>query len=223
MPTDIRALIFDLDGVITDTVELHVRSWAQLAADVGLTLPADYRDLVRGVSRRESLRRLLNGQAIDETTAQEWMRLKNMYYLAFIAFLTPRDILPGVTCLLDEADAAGVKKAVASSSMNAQFVLKKLELFDRFDAIADGAMIPRTKPEADLFVWAAGRLGVLPVEAIVFEDAEDGVRAARAAGFHVVGLGTANVAAAHIHLPDLSDAHLADICKALGVSVGEQR
>lgn len=215
MPADIRALIFDLDGVITNTVELHSRSWAELAAEVGLELPPNYHDLVRGVSRRESLNRLLNGRQIDEETAQEWMRRKNMHYLAYIAFLTPNDILPGVVALLDEIDAAGLKKGLASSSMNAQFVLRKLDLFDRFTAIADPTKIPRTKPEPDLFMWTAGALGVSPNEAIVVEDAEDGVRAALAAGFRVVGLGEANVHGAHVRLPSLENARLAKILSAL--------
>ena len=215
MPPDIRALIFDLDGVITNTVELHSRSWAQLAHDVGLDLPPNYHNLVRGVSRRESLNRILDKREIDEETAQEWMRRKNMYYLAHISFLTPKDILPGVVQLLDDIDAAGLKKGVASSSMNAQFVLRKLELYDRFTAIADPTKVPRTKPEPDLFMWTAGALGVSPNEAMVIEDAEDGVRAALAAGFRVVGLGDANVQGAHLRLPSLENARLDAMLAAL--------
>jgi beta-phosphoglucomutase len=211
MSIALRALIFDLDGVITDTVELHYRAWAQLADEIGLVIPPDFRDKLRGVSRRETLRRLLDGQPVEEAQAQEWMRRKNMHYLAYIAHLTPANILPGVLPLLDAAQEAGIRLAVASSSMNAKFVLRQLGLFDRMDAIADATMIPRTKPEPDLFVWAAGRLGVLPGESIVFEDAEDGVRAARAGGFHVVGLGTADVSAAHLVLPGLDGVTLEDI------------
>lgn len=211
----LRAIIFDLDGVITDTVELHLRAWEQLARDVGLPMPVNFRDSLRGVSRRESLKRLLNGYAVDEETAQEWMLRKNMHYLALIAFLTPDAILPGVVDLLDQADAAGLKKAVASSSMNAKFVLRKLGLFDRMDAISDTSMIPRAKPEPDLFMWAAGRLGVLPSEAIVFEDAADGVQAARAGGFWVVGLGDMLLEKAHVRYPDLSGVSLNEVLKAV--------
>ncbi len=211
MPIALSALIFDLDGVITDTVELHYRAWAQLADEIGLVIPSDFRDKLRGVSRRETLRRLLDGQPVEEALAQEWMRRKNMHYLAYIAHLTPADILPGVLPLLDTAQDAGIRIAVASSSMNAKFVLRQIGLFDRMDAIVDATMIPRTKPEPDLFVWAAGRLGVLPSEAIVFEDAEDGVQAARAGGFYVVGLGTANVHAAHLVLPGLQGITLEEI------------
>ncbi|MBK8026703.1 MAG: beta-phosphoglucomutase [Chloroflexi bacterium] len=211
MSQHIRALIFDLDGVITDTVELHYRAWLQLAGETGLPVPEGFRDMLRGVSRRETLKRLLNGRDIDEETAQEWMRRKNMHYLAFIAFLTPAAILPGVASLLDDADRQGIKMAVASSSMNAQFVLRKLELFDRMDTIADTTMIRRAKPEPDLFIWAAGRLGVLPHETIVFEDAVDGVQAARAGGFWVVGLGDASLEGAHVRYPDLSEVTLESI------------
>lgn len=96
MSQHIRALIFDLDGVITDTVELHYRAWLQLAGETGLPVPEGFRDMLRGVSRRETLKRLLNGRDIDRETAQEWMRRKNMHYLAFIAFLTPAAILPSM-------------------------------------------------------------------------------------------------------------------------------
>ncbi len=199
----IQALIFDMDGVITDTVDRHFQSWKQLAHEVGLEITPEHRDQFRGVSREESLHRLLNGLVISPETKQDWMRRKNMHYLAYIASLTPADILPGVVDLLDEADAKGIKKAVASSSRNVHIVLQKLELIHRFDSIVDANMIRRTKPEPDLFVWAAGSLGVTPDTALVFEDAQDGVEAALVGGFHVIGLGSARVEKAHVALPSL--------------------
>lgn len=205
----IEALIFDLDGVITDTVDLHYRAWEQLANEIGIPMPDDFRDRSRGVSRRETLSRLLNGRSIDEAQAQEYMRRKNMVYLALVAFLNPNDILPGVLDLMNEAQANGLKLAVASSSMNAKYVLRQLGLFDRMDAIADATMTLRTKPAPDLFMWAAGRLGVQPNQAVVFEDAEDGVRAGLDGGFRVVGLGAAKIHAAYLVLPGLEGVTLA--------------
>lgn len=215
MPLDIQALIFDMDGVITDTVELHFKAWQQLAAEIGIEITESHRDLFRGVSREESLRRLLNGREVNAEQAHDWMRRKNMHYLAYVAYLTPNDILPGVVDLLDEADERSIKKAIASSSRNVPIVLRKLGLYERFDAIADATMIARTKPEPDLFMWAAGRLGVPPSHAVVFEDAEDGVAAALAGGFPVVGLGPARVQRAHFTLPTLEGVTLDLLAEAL--------
>ena len=108
MPLDIRAFIFDLDGVITDTAEFHFRSWERLAHEEGLSFTRQDNEALRGVSRRESLNRLLKGKPIDEATALAWMTRKNGYYLAYLEEITPADVLSGVSALLDEARAAGI-------------------------------------------------------------------------------------------------------------------
>ncbi len=100
---DIRGLIFDLDGVITDTAEYHYRSWQRLADEEGIPFTREDGEALRGVSRRESLTRLLKGRAIDEATAQDWMRRKNAYFASDLSRLTPDAVLPGVRTLLEEA------------------------------------------------------------------------------------------------------------------------
>lgn len=215
----IKALIFDMDGVITDTAERHYRSWKRLADEEGLPFTRADNEALRGVTRRESLRRLLKGKAIDEDTAQAWMTRKNAYFHQLLEDMTPADRLPGLTRLLDEAQERGIKTGVASASRNVYPVLTRLDLVDRFHAIGDATTVENPKPAPDVFLWVADQLGVTPAETIVFEDSEDGVNAALAEGFNVVGLGTAPVHRAHLVLPDLADAHLDDLANRLNIAV----
>jgi len=208
---NIKALIFDLDGVITDTAEYHYQSWKRLAEEEGIAFTREDNDQLRGVSRRESLNRMLNGRPIDESTAQDWMTRKNRYYLEFLQHLTPDDCLPGVAEFLDSAQSIGLKMGIGSASRNAHAVLERLQLAERFDVIGDGHSVVNTKPAPDLFTWVAGGLEARVVETAVFEDAEAGIEAALNAGFWTVGIGTADVTAAHLVLPNGLD----------GVSVAE--
>ncbi len=215
MTLDIRAFLFDLDGVITDTAEYHFLSWKRLADEIGIPFTREDNEALRGVSRRQSLDLVLKGRPVDEARAQEWMERKQNYYLEYLETIKPDDVLPGVRALLDDAHAAGIKIAVASASRNARPVLEKLNLLDTFDAIGDGYSVINTKPAPDLFLWTAGRLDVSPLQAVVFEDAEAGVDAALAGGFWTVGLGSANVSRAHIRLNSLEGITARDIVDKL--------
>lgn len=200
---DIRGLIFDLDGVITDTAEFHYLSWKRLTEEQGIPFTrADNEDL-RGVSRRESLNRILKGTPISEERAEHLMMLKNDYYAAYLEHITPANRLPGVTALLDEARAAGLKLGIGSASRNAKAVLERLDLTGYFDAIGDGYCVVHTKPAPDLFLWVAGRMNIYPQQAIVFEDAEAGIDAALAGGFWAVGVGSSKIRHAHITTPTM--------------------
>jgi len=220
MSPEIRAFMFDLDGVITDTAEFHYQSWKRLSEEVGIPFTRDDNEMLRGVSRRESLNRILKGRPIDEATAQEWMDRKQGYYLGFLETIKPEDALPGVRDLLNEAQGMGIKLAVASASRNARPVLEKLELISMFDAIGDGYSVVHTKPAPDLFLWTAGRLDVTPLQAIVFEDAEAGIDAALKGGFWTVGLGTADVSRAHVRLPNLNGVRVADVLAKVTAPTG---
>lgn len=218
---DIQAFIFDLDGVITDTAEYHFQAWSHMAQEEGYPFTREDNEALRGVSRRESLNRLLKGRVIEEAKVLEIMERKNTYYVALLETVSPADLLPGVIDLLDEASAMGIKCAVGSASKNASAVLTKLGIIERFQALGDGYSVVNTKPAADLFVWTAGRLGVFPPNAVVFEDAEAGIEAARIGGFYTVGIaghdsgGRERVRHADVVYPDLADAHAADIIAAL--------
>lgn len=213
MTRDIQAFIFDLDGVITDTAEFHFRAWKRLADEEGVSFTREDNDQLRGVSRRESLNRILKGVPVDETTAQAWMTRKNDYYLDYLNTLGPQDCLPGVVDFLTAARARGIKIGLGSASKNAPMVLEKLRLLPMFDVIGDGSSVVNSKPSPDLFLWVAGALRVSPDRAVVFEDAEAGIDAALAGGFWTVGIGSANVAHAHLVVPGLADMAVTDLLK----------
>lgn len=204
MPTsDIRALIFDLDGVLTDTAEFHYLAWKRMADEAQIPFTRQDNEALRGVSRRESLNRILKGRPIEESHAEELMKRKNDYYQAYLNDIRPTDRLPGVTELLEEARDAGLRLAVASASRNARTVLERLEMSEYFDVIGDGYCVVNTKPAPDLFIWVAGRMNVYPGQAVVFEDAEAGIDAALAGGFWSVGVGASTIGHAHMVIPNM--------------------
>lgn len=184
-----RAVIFDLDGVLTDTAEQHYLGWQRLADEEGLAFDRAANEHLRGLSRRESLLKLLGDREVDEATLEAWMARKNDYYVGSLADMSPADALPGAVELVEDAKRRGCLVAIGSSSRNAPLVLDKLGITDLFDAIADGSSVERAKPAPDLFLEAARRLGVAPADCIVVEDAGSGVDAALAAGMVAVGVG----------------------------------
>lgn len=212
----ISAFVFDLDGVITDTAEYHFRSWKRLADDEGISFTREDNEALRGVSRRESLIRLLKGRVIPEADMQAWMERKNGYYRQYLSEISPNDLLPGVKVFLDEARERGLKVGLASASKNAKDVLHGLGIMDMLDAIGDGNSVSNPKPAPDLFVWVAGRLNATPMETVIFEDAEAGVDAALGAGMYAVGLGPqSRVGKAHLVLPDLNGVRVDAVLGAL--------
>ncbi|MDW8326191.1 MAG: beta-phosphoglucomutase [Anaerolineales bacterium] len=216
----LKAFIFDLDGVITDTAEYHYRGWKRLADEEGLPFTREDNEALRGVSRRDSLLLLLKGRVYPEEKLQEMMARKNKYYLEFIKEITPRDLLPGAKELIEELRAAGYKTALGSASKNAREVIERLGIAALFDAISDGYSVERAKPAPDLFLHAAEQLGLPPNECVVVEDAAAGIEAARAGGFRSVGLGPRErVGAADAVFPSLEGVRLADLLRALGETV----
>jgi beta-phosphoglucomutase len=212
----IRAFIFDLDGVITDTAEYHYRGWKRLAEEEGLAFTREDNEQLRGIPRRESLLLILKDRLYPEDYILEMMERKNKYYLEFIREISPRDLLPGAKELLEEIHAAGLKNALGSASKNAIEVLDRLGIRSLFDAIADGHSVERQKPAPDLFLHAAGQLGLAPEDCVVVEDAAAGIEAANAGGFHSIGLGPwERVAKAEAVFPSLSGLHLEGIFTAL--------
>jgi beta-phosphoglucomutase len=186
---EIRAVIFDLDGVITDTAEFHYLGWQRLADEEGIAFDREANEALRGLSRRESLEAMLGDREVAEDDLQRMMDRKNGYYVDSLAQMGPQDALPGAVELVDAARDRGLSVAIGSSSRNARLVLDKLGLTDRFDAIADGHSVERAKPAPDLFLEAARMLGVAPEACVVVEDAASGVDAALAAGMVAVGVG----------------------------------
>ncbi len=203
----IRAFLFDLDGVLTDTSEFHYRAWQRLADEEGLPFNRKDNEALRGVGRRESLDILLKGRYIDEETAQAWMDRKNRYYVEQVENMTTDDLLPGAVELLKGLRRAGIKVCVASASKNAPLVIDRLMLRPFIDLLVDGSKVTRSKPAPDLFLYAADKLGVHPEECVVVEDARAGIAAAEAAGMRSLGIGPSErVGDADLVLPDLADA-----------------
>jgi beta-phosphoglucomutase len=204
---DIRGVIFDLDGVLTDTSEYHYLAWKRLADEEGIPFDRKANEALRGVSRRESLLRLLGDHPATKEQIQEMMDRKNRYYQEFLEKVTDKDLLPGAQTLLQELRAAGIKIAIGSASKNGRTVIRKLGIGDQIDAISDGYSVRRQKPAPDLFVHAAAQLGLQPAQCVVFEDAASGVEAALAGAAWAVGIGPAErVGAAHVVLPNLEGA-----------------
>lgn len=213
----VKAFIFDLDGVITDTAEYHYRAWKRLADEEGLPFTREDNEHLRGVSRRESLLLILKGRVVPEEKIQAMMRRKNGYYRDFLKEISPRDLLPGARELLEEIRRAGLKTALGSASKNAGEVLDRLGIRALFDAISDGNSVERQKPAPDLFLHAAAQLGLAPGECVVVEDAAAGIDAAKAGGFHSIGLGPRDrVGHAGAVFASLDNVHLADMLAALG-------
>jgi beta-phosphoglucomutase len=205
----IAAVLFDLDGVITDTAEQHYQAWQRMADEEGLPFDRTANEALRGISRRESLAIVLGDAEYTDEQREEMMARKNGYYVESLAALSPADTLPGARELVAGCKERGIRIAVASSSRNARTVLDALEMTDEFDAIADGASVERAKPAPDLFLHAAGLLGVPPESCAVLEDAESGVDAALAAGMRAIGIGPPErVGHAHMRYDSVADVDL---------------
>ena len=187
----IKALIFDLDGVITDTAEFHYRAWKQLADEEGLPFDRADNEHLRGISRRESLHYLLKGRHVDEARMQAMMDRKNRHYQQMLEQVTPQDLLPGVSDLFFLLEKANVRVAIASASRNAVTVVERLGIAGRVAVLVDGHSVQRHKPAPDLFRCAAARLNMLPSECLVIEDAAAGIEAAIKAGMACLALGPA--------------------------------
>ncbi len=188
-PDSLKAVILDLDGVITDTAEYHYQAWQRLADEEDLSFDREKNELCRGVSRRDSLMIVLGDRSETEERLQELMARKQQTYESLLDQISPADLLPGVADLLDELDEAGIPYAVASASKNARAVCERLGIVNRLGTLADGNSVQRQKPYPDLFRFAAAGLGVPAVRCLVIEDAAAGVMAAQAAGMAVLALG----------------------------------
>jgi len=208
---NIKAIIFDLDGVLTNTSEYHYKAWKRLADELDITFNREINEKLRGIPRKESLEIILGGLTVPEEEKKRLMEIKNSYYIEYLIKMTPDDILPGALELLQEARELGIKISIGASSKNAKTVINKLKLERFIDAISDGYSVDNYKPAPDLFLHCAANLGVAPKEAIVVEDAESGVEAALNGGFWVIGLGPERrVGKAHMVFPSLKNVHLRD-------------
>lgn len=189
-----QAFIFDLDGVITDTAEFHYLAWKQIGEGLGIEVDRELNERLKGVSRMESLERVLaaSPQPI-RLTVEEKEQLatrKNKVYQQLIDQIQPSDALPGIEALLSEIRNAGIRLALGSASKNAPFVVERLGLTDAFDYIVDAGRIQNGKPHPETFLNAADHFGVPYRACIGVEDSEAGIEAINAAGMFSVGIGS---------------------------------
>lgn len=189
---EIKGILLDLDGVITETAEYHYQAWKELASEIGITIDRQFNECLKGVSRMDSLERILrHGGVADQYSAEEKAALaerKNRRYAELLKNLTPDNVLPGIRTFLQEARADGMKLGLASASKNARAIMDALHLTQSIDFIADAAAA-RSKPAPDIFLLAAEGLGLLPENCIGIEDASAGIKAIHAAGMRAVGIG----------------------------------
>ena len=184
--------IFDLDGVITDTAKFHYQAWKALADSLGIPIDETFNETLKGISRMDSLDRILaHGHRENAFTPAEKEALaqqKNDHYVQLLEHLTTEDVLPGVVPLLQQAQAHHIPCAVASASKNAPLILEKLGVRAYFATIVDPDSLSKGKPDPEIFLAAADSIGVLPQNAIGFEDAQSGIDGLKAAGIYAVGL-----------------------------------
>ena len=187
----LKAVIFDLDGVIADTAVVHHAAWKRLADEIGVPFDDATGERMKGVDRRGSLDILLQAATRPYTEAEKHTLAtrKNDYYREQIEHFGPRDLLPGARTAIEQVRQAGLKVALASASRNAGLLLERLGIADLFDAVVDANRISRSKPDPEIFLAAANALGVAPDECIGVEDAAAGIASIHAAGMAAVGIG----------------------------------
>ena len=186
----IKAVIFDLDGVIVSTDNCHYEAWKKLADEEGIYFDRKINDRLRGVSRMASLEIVLEkaDKTYTEEEKKELAERKNGYYKELIQELTPNDILPGAMENLEELKKKGIKIAIGSSSKNTPIILKQIGLDGYFDAVSDGNNITHSKPNPEVFVKAAQMLGISPENCLVVEDADAGIEAGKNGGMKTLSV-----------------------------------
>ena len=188
-----RGIIFDLDGVICSTDEYHYLAWKALADRLGIPFDRERNNLLRGVSRMDSLEIILalSDRIYTDAEKAAFAEEKNSLYRELLRRMSPADLPEDVRATLGDLRARGLKLAVGSSSRNTPFILERIGLSGFFDAVSDGNGITHSKPHPEVFLKAAAMLGLAPRDCLVVEDAHAGVEAAAAGGFDCAAMGDA--------------------------------
>jgi beta-phosphoglucomutase len=199
MKKELQAVLFDLDGVITDTAEYHYLAWKELARQIGVDFNRAFNEQLKGISRLESLEKILvyggKEEQYSEREKEELATQKNEHYVQLIKNITSNDILPGITEFLQALRNRGIKTAIASASKNADAVLDGLKLTHYFDAIADASAVKKGKPDPEIFLLAAELVHANPIYCIGIEDSHAGIAAIKGANMFAVGIGSKEILA----------------------------
>ncbi len=186
-----KGIIFDLDGVICSTDEYHYQAWKALAERLGIPFDRKRNDLLRGVSRMQSLEIVLekSDKSFSEEEKAAFAEEKNALYRQLLAQMSPVDLSDEVRSTLEALRRTDLKLAIGSSSKNTPFILERIGLNHFFDAVADGNCITHSKPHPEVFLKAADMIGLCPADCLVVEDAHSGVMAAARGGFDAAAIG----------------------------------
>ncbi|MGB8842060.1 MAG: beta-phosphoglucomutase [Aliidongia sp.] len=212
-PRPLCAVIFDLDGVLTDTASAHFRAWKKLADELGIPFDATANESLKGIDRMGSLDLILRrgGLVLGDDAKRALAARKNASYQSEIAAFSPAELFAGAAATLTVLRAAGLKTGLASSSQNAPFLLDRLGIADRFDYVADAQSIRRAKPDPEIFLTVATALGVPPGDCLGVEDAAAGIAAIKSAGMWALGIGeAATLPRADALIADIGQFRLAD-------------
>ncbi len=182
----ISTIIFDVDGILVDTVSLHFRAWQKAFKEEGILFEKPEYQKINGIPRDAGIQIILQNDASPDRILKIGNR-KQRYYLDFLT-KTPPQPLPGITYFLSQARQAGLRIAAASSSKNAVTVLTAAQLIACFDVVVTGYDFQYPKPHPDIFLTTSTLLGVDPALTLVVEDAVNGVTAAIVGGFYCVAV-----------------------------------
>lgn len=190
-----KAFIFDLDGVIVDTAKYHYLAWKKIASELGIDFTHEHNELLKGVSRVRSLDIILGLRNVEASQEQkdQWLVQKNKEYLTYLVDMDQSEILPGVMQVLEFLKANNQPIALGSASKNARPILEKTGILSYFDVIVDGNDVSNAKPDPEVFLQAAQKLGITNENSIVFEDSVAGIQAANIAAMKSIGIGDATI------------------------------
>lgn len=189
---EIKAVLFDLDGVIADTAKFHYIAWKTIAKEVGVKIDEEFNEQLKGVDRVLSFERILahgNVASLSEEEKGYYRTKKNNLYKELLERLTPEDVLPGIIDLFEELITNNIKISIASISQNAPYILQKLNLMDKINCIANPKAVKHSKPAPDIFLKAAEMVNVDIKYCVGIEDAEAGIEAINKAGIFSIGVG----------------------------------
>jgi len=208
--SSLKAVFFDLDGVITDSAEFHYLAWKNLANRLGIHFDRQINERLKGVPRMDSLEIILEKDSVPNRYSDEekeaLAKEKNDEYVTLINTITPKDILPGIHDLLVDLQERGIKTAIASASKNAPLIVERLEVGHLFDYVADAGAVANQKPAPDIFLACSDYLSLSPSNCVGVEDAGAGIVAIKAAGMTAIGIGSPeHLKGADLLLPSTAD------------------
>lgn len=211
-------MIFDLDGVLCSTDELHYQSWKKITDRLGIKFDRSVNDRLRGVSRLKSLDIILEGSG-KKYSEEEKLSIaseKNDIYRGLLEKMTDANCSDDVRNTLDFLHSKGVLLAVGSSSRNTPLILDKTGLRKYFNAVSDGNNITHSKPSPEVFLKAAEFIGLVPSDCLVVEDASAGIDAGYAGGFDTAAIGAA-------YGCEKANYSIKSICDICGIVLGTAR